>query len=145
LDWSRVEETVRTRRLRRTIIFLLSIGILFVGISQETFSQSVADKSQVSFQKDSAGYVFLAPGVNLKSYDMVVIGNFSIERLPDIGPGKLEELRDAYRNHLRSKLTAAGIFKEVTDDISKASGSNTLIVWGDFLTMNPGSAAARFG
>ncbi len=26
----------------------------------------------------------------------------------------------------------------------KGSGPNTLVIWGDLLTMNPGSAAARF-
>lgn len=137
---------MRARRWMGLWEFLLFLVIVFGGIAQGAFAQQtgVTDKSQVAFRKDSAGVVYLAPGVNLKSYDTVVIGNFSIEGLANIGPGKLEELRDAYRSQLRAKLTAAGIFKEVTDDISKASGPNTLVIWGDFLTMNPGSSAARF-
>ena len=134
------------KRLTIGVIFLFFFVIVLAGIAQRTFGQQagVTDKAQVSFNKDSTGYVYLAPGVNLKSYDTVVIGNFSIEGLANIGPGKLEELKDAYRSQLRTKLMSAGVFKEVTDDISKASGPNTLVIWGDFLTMNPGSAAARF-
>jgi hypothetical protein len=106
--------------------------------------EPVTDKSQVAFQKDSTGYVYLASVVELKSFDTVVIGNFSIEGLPAIGPGRLESYRDSYRYQLKAKLVATGIFKEVTDDQSKASGLKTLVIWGDILTMDPGSAAKRF-
>ncbi len=119
------------------------VFLSFLGMTQGVFGQGVTDKSQVAFHKDEMGYVFLASGVDLKSYDTVVIGNFSIEGLPDLGPGRLEGYRDAYRTQLKTKLSAAGLFKEVTDDQSKASGPNTLVVWGDIITMHPGSTAAR--
>ncbi len=122
-----------------TVVVLLSILVM----AQAAFGQGLADKSQVAFHKDKTGYVFLAPGIDLKNYETIVIGNFSIEGLPDLGPGKLESYRDAYRNHLKHKLAAAGIFKEVTDDQSKASGPKTLVIWGDILTMHPGSTAKR--
>jgi len=128
-------------QMRRWTMVTVLLSIL--GMAQGAFGQGVADKSQVAFHKDKTGYVFLAPGVDLKNYETIVIGNFSIEGLPDLGPGKLESYRDTYRNHLKNKLTAAGIFKEVTDDQSKASGPKTLVVWGDILTMHPGSTAAR--
>lgn len=120
--------------------------VLLIGISCLSHAQesTIADKSQITFQKDATGFVFLGQGVDLKAYDTVVIGEFSIAGLPDIGPGKLEEYRETYRVQLRTKLNAAGIFKEVTDDSSKATGPNTLIIWGDILAMHPGSAAARF-
>jgi len=122
----------------------MAIVFLFIlGMAQGTFGQGVAEKTQVAFHEDKLGHVFLAPGVDLKNYDTVVIGNFSIEGLPDIGRGRLEGYRDTYRNHLKNKLTAAGIFKEVTDDQSKASGPKTLVIWGDVITMHPGSTAAR--
>jgi hypothetical protein len=129
---------MKVRRWTTVIVFLF-----LLGITQGAFGQGVADKSQVAFHKDDTGYVFLASGVNLKDYDVVVIGNFSIEGLPDIGPGRLEAYRDTYRNHLKTKLTAAGIFKEVTDDQLKATGSKTLVIWGDVIIMHPGSTAAR--
>ena len=129
---------MKVRRWTAVIVFLF-----LLGMAQGAFGQGVADKSQVAFHKDDTGYVFLASGVNLKDYDVVVIGNFSIEGLPDIGPGRLEGYRDTYRNHLKTKLTAAGIFKEVTDDQSKATGPKTLVIWGDVITMHPGSTAAR--
>jgi hypothetical protein len=97
----------------------------FLGMAQGVFGLGVTDKSQVAFHKDDTGYVFLASGVDLKNYDTVVIGNFSIEGLPDLGPGKLESYRDSYRTQLKTKLSTAVIFKEVTDDQSKASGPNT--------------------
>jgi hypothetical protein len=128
---------MKVRRWTAVIVFLF-----LLGMAQGAFGQGVADKSQVAFHKDDTGYVFLASGVNLKDYDVVVIGNFSIEGLPDIGPGRLEGYRDTYRNHLKTKLTAAGIFKEVTDDQSKATGPKTLVIWGDVITMHPGSTAA---
>lgn len=109
-----------------------------------TQAGAVTDKSQVTFQKDATGFVYLGSGVDLKAYDTVVIGEFSTAGLPDIGPGKLDEYRDTYRVQLRTKLTAAGIFKEVTDDQARASGPNTLVIWGDILAMHPGSGAARF-
>lgn len=123
------------------IAILLMIGTVGLLNAQEG---AVTDKSQVTFNKDSTGYVFLGQGVDLKAYDTVLIGEFSIAGLPNIGPGKLEEYRDTYRVQLRTKLTATGIFKEVTDDPSRASGPNTLVIWGDILAMHPGSAAARF-
>jgi len=129
---------MKVRRWTTVIVFLF-----LLGMAQGAFGQGVADKSQVAFHKDDTGYVFLASGVNLKDYDVVVIGNFSIEGLPDIGPGRLEGYRDTHRNHLRTKLTAAGIFKEVTDDQSKATGPKTLVIWEDVITMHPGSTAAR--
>jgi len=130
--------------IRRFVTFFFLLIIL--GITPLAFGQGagVDEKSQVAFNRDSTGYVFLAPGVDLKIYDTVVIGNFSTEGLPDIGPGKLEEYREAYRTQLKAKLTSAGIFKEVTDDQSRASGPHTLLIWGDILTMHPGSSAARF-
>lgn len=82
--------------------------------------------------------------MDLKYFDGIVIGDFSIAGLPDIELGKLEEYKETYRSQLRTKLAEAGIFKEVTDDQSKAFGPNTLIIWGDILTMHPGSSAARF-
>lgn len=128
-------------QMRRWTLVIVLLSIL--GMAQAAFGQGLADKTQVSFHKDKTGYVFLAPGVDLKNYETIVIGNFSIEGLPDLGPGKLESYRDAYRNHLKNKLAAAGIFKEVTDDPSKASGPKTLVIWGDILTMHPGSTAKR--
>ncbi|MCX8117008.1 MAG: DUF4410 domain-containing protein [Desulfobacterota bacterium] len=122
-------------------ILVFLFASMQVGQAQEG---GIVDKSQITFTKDPTGYVFLAPGVDLKIFDTVVIGDFSIAGLPEIGPGKLEEYRDTYRVQLRTKLAAAGIFKEVTDDLSKARGPNTLVIWGDILTMHPGSAAARF-
>lgn len=132
---------MRMARWIMAIALLLIIGMTGLLKAQEG---AVTDKSQVTFNKDSTGYVFLGQGVDLKAYDTVVIGEFSIAGLPDIGPGKLEEYRDTYRVQLRTKLTAAGLFKEVTDDPSKASGPKTLVIWGDVLAMHPGSAAARF-
>jgi hypothetical protein len=129
---------MKMRRWTMSVAFLS-----FLGMVQGVFGQGVTDKSQVAFHKDETGYVFLASGVDLKNYDTVVIGNFSIEGLPDLGPGRLEGYRDAYRTQLKTKLSAAGLFKEVTDDQSKASGPNTLVVWGDIITMHPGSTAAR--
>jgi len=120
---------------------LLILGAFSLNQAQEG---AITDKTQVTFQKDATGYTYLGPGVDLKSYDTIVISSFSTTGLPDIGPGKLEEYRETYRVQLRTKLTAAGIFKEVTDDQSKASGPNTLVIWGDILAMHPGSAAARF-
>ena len=128
-------------KIRRLTVAVLLMSVL--GMAQGALGQGGTDKSQLAFHKDDTGYVFLAPGVNLKEFDTVVIGNFSIEGLPDIGPGRLEGYRDAYRNQLKNKLAAAGIFKEVTDDQSKATGPNTLLIWGDVLTMHPGSTAAR--
>lgn len=132
---------MRTVRWVMVITILLMFGAIDLSKAQEG---AITDKSQVTFRKDSTGYVFLGQGVDLKAYDTVVISEFSIAGLPDIGPGKLEEYRDTYRVQLRTKLTAAGIFKEVTDDQAKASGPNTLIIWGDILAMHPGSSAARF-
>jgi hypothetical protein len=120
---------------------LLMFGMVPLVHAQEG---GVTDKSQVTFQKDATGFIYLGPGVDLKSFHTVVIGNFNTTGLPDIGSGKLEEYRETYRVQLRTKLTAAGIFKEVTDDQSKASGPNTLVIWGDILAMHPGSGAARF-
>lgn len=122
-----------------------AVVLLFaiLGMAQGAVGQGVSDKTQVAFHKDKMGYVFLAPGVDLKNYDTVVIGDFSIAGLPDIGPGRLEGYRDTYRNHLKNKLTAAGIFKEVSDDQSKATGPKTLVIWGDVITMHPGSTAKR--
>jgi hypothetical protein len=126
-------------------VILVSILLIF-GTTGLTRAQEggITDKSQVTFQKDATGFTYLGPSVNLKGYDTVVIGSFATAGLPDIGPGKLEEYRETYRVQLKTKLTASGIFKEVTDDQSKASGPNTLVIWGDILTMHPGSSAARF-
>jgi hypothetical protein len=129
---------MKMRRWTTGVVFLS-----FLGMAQGVFGQGVTDKSQVAFHKDDTGYVFLASGVDLRNYDTVVIGNFSIEGLPDLGPGKLESYRDSYRTQLKTKLSAAVIFKEVTDDQSKASGPNTLVLWGDIIAMHPGSTAAR--
>ncbi len=120
------------------LFFLIGVQGLLAQVG------GITEKSQVVFQKDETGYVFFAPGIDLKAFDTVVIGPFSIEGLPDIGPGKKEEYREAYRSQLKSKLSAAGIFKEVTDDLSRASGPNSLIISGDFLALHPGSASARF-
>ena len=128
-------------RMKRGFMAVLVLSILLMA--QGTTGQGVSDKAQVAFNKDEMGYVFLASGVNLRNYDTVVIGNFSIAGLPDIGPGRLEGYRDTYRNHLKNKLAAAGIFKEVTDDQSKATGPKTLVIWGDVIAMHPGSTAAR--
>ena len=122
---------------------MVVVSLSVLGLAQGAFGQGVADKAQVAFHKDDTGYVFLSSGVDLKNYDTVVIGDFSIVGLPDIGPGRLEGYRDTYKNHLKTKLNAAGIFKEVTDDQSKASGPKTLVVWGDVIAMHPGSTAAR--
>jgi hypothetical protein len=132
---------MRTFRWAMIVSALWVLGMAGLIHAQEG---AVTDKSQVTFQKDATGFVYLGSGMDLKSYDTVFIGEFSTAGLPDIGPGKLEEYRDTYRIQLRTKLTAAGIFKEVTDDPSKASGPNTLVIWGDILAMHPGSAAARF-
>lgn len=132
---------MRTGRWVMLVSALLMFGMVHLIDAQEG---ALTDKSQVTFQKDATGFVYLGPGVDLKAYDTVVIANFSTEGLPDIGPGKLEEYRETYRIQLRTKLTAAGIFKEVTDDQSKASGPKTLVIWGDVLTMYPGSSAKRF-
>jgi|GEM_PF-1914348 len=132
---------MRTGRWVMLVSALLMLGMVHLIDAQEG---AVTDKSQVTFQKDSTGFVYLGPGVDLKGYDTVVIGNFSTGGLPDIGPGKLEEYRETYRIQLKTKLTAAGIFKEVTDDQARASGPNTLVIWGDILAMHPGSGAARF-
>lgn len=132
---------MRTGRWVMLVSALLMFGMVRLIDAQEG---ALTDKSQVTFQKDATGFVYLGPGVDLKSYDTVVIGEFSTAGLPDIGPGKLEEYRDTYRVQLRTKLTAAGIFKEVTDDQARASGPNTLVIWGDILAMHPGSSAARF-
>jgi hypothetical protein len=140
------DEEINKRRklLMKMRRWMIGVAFLFVlGAVQVAFGQGVTDKSQVAFHKDDTGYVFLGPGVNLKEYDRVVIGDFSIVGLPDIGPGRLEGYRDTYRNHLKTKLTAAGIFKEVTDDQSKVSEPKTLIIWGDVIAMHPGSTAAR--
>lgn len=135
-----------TRKWATGVMILFIFGMSFAGLNQQAFGQegAITDKSQVAFQKDSAGFVYSASGVDLKAYDTVVIGNFSIEGLPQIGPGKLEEYRDIYRNQLKAKLNTTGLFKEVTDDLSKASGPRTLVLWGDMVAMHPGSAAARF-
>ncbi|MBM4308996.1 MAG: DUF4410 domain-containing protein [Deltaproteobacteria bacterium] len=131
-------------RAKRWVV-LVSILLIF-GTTGLTRAQegAITDKSQVTFQKDATGFTYLGPGVNLKGYDTIVIGSFATAGLPDIGPGKLEEYRETYRVQLRTKLTATGIFKEVTDDQSKVSGPNTLVIWGDILAMHPGSSAARF-
>ena len=124
----------------------VAMGILLfllLVIAQGSLGQGVTDKTQVAFQQDKMGYVFLASGVDLRNYDTVVIGDFSIAGLPDIGPGRLEGYRDTYRNHLKNKLAAAGVFKEVTDDQSKATGPKSLVIWGDVIAMHPGSTAAR--
>lgn len=128
-------------RISRVSGIVLLFTIL--GMAQGAVGQGVAEKTQVAFHNDKLGYVFLAPGVDLRNYDTVVVGDFSIAGLPDIGPGRLEGYRDTYRNHLKNKLTAAGIFKEVTDDQSKATGPKTLVIWGDVIAMHPGSTAAR--
>jgi hypothetical protein len=128
-------------KMRRWMMVIVLFFVLC--LAQGAIGQGVTDKSQVAFHKDDTGYVFLAPGVNLKEYERVVIGDFSIAGLPDIGPGRLEGYRDTYKNHLKNKLTTAGIFKEVTDDQSKASEPKTLIIWGDVIGMHPGSTAAR--
>ena len=132
---------MKTGRWVMLVSALLIFGMVRLIDAQEG---AITDKSQVTFQKDATGFVYLGPGVDLKAYDTVVIGNFSTEGLPDIGPGKLEEYRETYRIQLKTKLTAAGIFKEVTDDQSKASGHKTLVIWGDIVAMHPGSGAARF-
>ncbi len=141
--WKLISKNGRGKKMKRTIV-LLVLWSLFWVCPLHGQEGDIKDKSQVTFQKDATGFVFLGQGVDLKAYDTVVIGDFSIAGLPDIGPGKLEEYRDTYRVQLRTKLMAAGIFKEVTDDQSKAQGSNTLVIWGDVLAMHPGSAAARF-
>jgi hypothetical protein len=135
------EDVMKAGRWIIGILCLSVLGMIQLASGQEG---AVTDKSQVAFHKDSLGYIYSAPGVDLKSFDTIVIGKFSIEGLPPIGPGRLEGYRDTYRNHLKTKLTAAGIFKEVTDDLSKASGPKTLVLSGDILTMHPGSTAARF-
>jgi hypothetical protein len=132
------ESSMRMRRMSAAILLFATLGM-----AQGAVGQGVSDKAQVAFHKDPTGYVFLAPGVDLKNYDTIVIADFSIAGLPDIGPGRLEGYRDTYRNHLKNKLTAAGIFKEVTDDQSKAKGPRTLVIWGDIITMHPGSTAKR--
>jgi hypothetical protein len=130
---------------KKRLVVLVSILLIFsIGSLAHAQETAITDKSQVVFQKDATGFTYLGPGVDLKRYDTIVIGSFATAGLPDIGPGKLEEYRETYRVQLRTKLTAAGIFKEVTDDQSKASGPNTLVIWGDILAMHPGSAAARF-
>lgn len=71
---------MRTRLWVVRVLFLPFLGLVFWGWAHGAFAQqeAVIDKSQITFHKDSTGYVYLAPGVNLKSYDTVVIGNFSI-------------------------------------------------------------------
>src|SRR4030065_160508 len=103
------EDAMRMRWVAMGILLFL-----LLVIAQGSLGQGVTDKTQVAFQQDKMGYVFLASGVDLRNYDTVVIGDFSIAGLPDIGPGRLEGYRDTYRNHLKNKLAAAGIFKEVT-------------------------------
>ena len=126
-------------------VMFISVLLMFGTVSLiDAQEGGVTDKSQVAFQKDATGFVYLGPGVDLKAYDTVVIANFSTEGLPDIGPGKLEEFKETYRIQLRTKLASVGIFKEVTDDQSKVSGPKTLVIWGDILAMHPGSGAARF-
>jgi hypothetical protein len=71
-------------RMKRGFMAVLVLSILLMA--QGTTGQGVSDKAQVAFNKDEMGYVFLASGVNLRNYDTVVIGDFSIAGLPDIGP-----------------------------------------------------------
>jgi hypothetical protein len=128
----------------RWVMFILILSMFGMVSLTDAQEGGVTEKSKIVFQKDATGFVYLGSDVDLKAYDTVVIGGFSTQGLPDIGPGKLEEFKETYRIQLKTKLSSAGIFKEVTDDPSKITGPRTLVIWGDILAMHPGSAAARF-
>src|SRR4030042_2122343 len=96
-------------RMKRGFMAVLVLSILLMA--QGTTGQGVSDKAQVAFNKDEMGYVFLASGVNLRNYDTVVIGDFSIAGLPDIGPEGWKVIETPIEIILRINLLQQGYSK----------------------------------